>query len=89
MIKDRERRIASDRAETINHQNGAPFRKVPKITRLENCVMEIDRARGVISVAQGGRIKFQVSRVPIGRLALPTITVVATAEIPPGESRLR
>ena len=80
MIRDKDLRIASNRAETINHQNGAPFRKIPKVTRLENCVMEIDTARGVISVSQGGRIKFQVSRIPIGRLALPTITVVAAAE---------
>lgn len=86
-MKPRECRIASDRAETINHQNGLLFKKIPKITRFENCVMEIDRARGVISVAQGGRIKFQVSRIPLGRLASPTITVVATAEIPPGPSR--
>jgi hypothetical protein len=55
--------------------------KIPKITRFENCVMEIDTARGVISIAHGGRIKFQVSRIPLGRLALPTITVVAAAEI--------
>jgi hypothetical protein len=87
MIKPRERRIASDRAETINHQNGAPFKKIPKITRLENCVMEIDTTRGVISVSQGGRIKFQVSRIPLTRLALSTITVVAAAEIPSGQSR--
>ncbi len=81
MVKNKERRIAWDRAETINHQNGAPLRKIPKVTRLENCVMEIDTARGVISVSQGGRIKFQVSRIPIGRLSSPTITVVAAAEI--------
>ena len=78
---NKDRRIALDRAETINHQNGAPFRKIPKITRIENCVMEIDSARGVIRVAHGGRIKLQVSRIPIGRLSLPSITVVAAAEI--------
>jgi hypothetical protein len=35
------RRIALDRAETINHENGTPYMKVPKIERLENCTMEI------------------------------------------------
>ena len=69
-----------DRAETINHPERSALQENPAGHRLENCVMEIDRARGVISVAQGGRIKFQVSRIPLGRLASPTITVVATAE---------
>jgi hypothetical protein len=81
MARDKDRRVASNRAEAINHQNGQLFRKIPKITRLENCVMEIDTVRGVISVSQGGRIKFQVSRIPLGRLALPTITVVAAPEV--------
>jgi len=71
------RRIALDRAETINNQNGTPFLKSPKITRLENCTMEIDSARGVIRVSHGGRIKFQVSRIPLKRLSWPMITVVA------------
>lgn len=70
-------RIALDRAETINHQNGTPFMKFPKITRLENCTMEIDSARGVIRVPYGGRIKFQVSRIPLKGLSWPTITVAA------------
>jgi hypothetical protein len=43
--------------------------------------MEIDTVRGVISVSQGGRIKFKVSKIPLGRLALPTITVVAAPEV--------
>ena len=81
MRREKDRRVASDRAETINHHNGQLLRKIPKITRLENCVMEIDSARGVISIAHAGRIKFQVSRIPLGRLALPTITVVAAAEL--------
>jgi hypothetical protein len=81
MVRDKDRRIASGRAETINHLSGAPFRKIPKVTRLENCVMEIDSTRGVISVVHNGRIKFQVSRIPIRRLASPTITVIAAAEI--------
>jgi len=81
MTRDKDRRVASNRAEAINHHNGQLFRKVPKITRLENCVMEIDTVRGVISVSQGGRIKFQVSRIPLGRLASPTITVVAAPEV--------
>jgi len=81
MARDKDRRVASNRAEAINHQNGQVFRKIPKITRLENCVMEIDTVRGVISVSQGGRIKFKVSRIPLGRLALPTITVVAAPEV--------
>jgi len=81
MVRDKDRRIASDRAETINHLKGESPRKFPKITRLENCVMEIDTVRGVISVSQGGRIKFQVSRIPLVRLALPTITVVAAPEV--------
>jgi hypothetical protein len=72
------RRIALDRAETINHKNGTPFMKLPKITRLENCTMEIDSARGVIRVFHGGRIKFQVSRIPLKRLSWPTITVIAS-----------
>jgi len=71
------RRIALDRAETINHQNGTPFMKFPKITRLENCTMEIDSARGLIRVSHGGRIKLQVSRIPLKRLSWPTITVIA------------
>ena len=81
MARDKDRRVASNRAEAINHQNGQLFRKIPKITRFENCIMEIDTVRGVISVSQGGRIKFQVSRIPLGRLALPTITVVAAPEV--------
>ena len=81
MVRDKDRRIASDRAETINHLKGESLRKVPKITRLENCIMEIDTVRGVISVSHGGRVKFQVSRIPLGRLALPTITVVAAPEV--------
>lgn len=75
------RRIALDRAETINHHNGAPYKRIPRITRFENCVMEIDSARGVISVSHDGRIKLQVSRIPIRRLSLPSITVVAAREV--------
>jgi hypothetical protein len=52
MVKDKDRGIASSRAETINHHNGQLFRKISKITRLENCIMEIDTARGVISGSQ-------------------------------------
>ena len=81
MAREKDRRVASSRAEAINHHNGQLFRKIPKITRLENCIMEIDTVRGVISVSQGGRIKFQVSRIPLGRLASPTITVVAAPEV--------
>jgi hypothetical protein len=54
MARDKDRRVASSRAEAINHQNGQLFRKIPKVTRLENCIMEIDTVRGVISVSQGG-----------------------------------
>jgi len=81
MVKDKDRGIASDRAETINHLKGESPRKFPKITRLENCIMEIDTIRGVISVSHGGRVKFQVSRIPLRRLALPSITVVAAPEV--------
>ena len=81
MVKDKDRRSASNRAETINHHNGQLLRKIPKITRLENCIMEIDTVRGVISVSHGGRVKFQVSRIPLRRLALPSITVVAAPEV--------
>jgi len=81
MVRDKGRRIASERAETINHHNGELLRKIPKITRLENCIMEIDTVRGVISVSHGGRVKFQVSRIPLRRLALPSITVVAGPEV--------
>jgi hypothetical protein len=81
MAKDKECRVASNRAEAINHHNGRLFTKIPKITRLENCVMEIDTVRGVITVSQDGRIKFKVSRIPLGRLASPTITVVAAPEV--------
>ncbi len=104
MVRDKGRRIASERAETINHHNGellrkipkitrlencimeidtvrGVIRKIPKITRLENCIMEIDTVRGVISVSHGGRVKFQVSRIPLRRLALPSITVVAAPEV--------
>ncbi len=81
MVRDKGRRIASERAETINHHNGELLRKIPKITRLENCIMEIDTVRGVISVSHGGRVKFQVSRIPLRRLALPSITVVAAPEV--------
>ena len=71
------RRIALDRAEAINHQNGNPYMKSPKVTRIENCTMEIDLARGVIRGSHGGRIKLQVSRIPLKRLSWPMITVVA------------
>jgi hypothetical protein len=71
------RRAALDRAETINQINGNPYMKFPKITRLENCTMEIGSARGVIRVSNGGRIKLQVSRIPLKRLSWPMITVVA------------
>ena len=81
MVKDKDRRSAANRAETINHHNGELLRKIPKITRLENCIMEIDTVRGVISVSHGGRVKFQVSRIPLRRLALPSITVVAAPEV--------
>ena len=81
MVKDKDRRSASNHAETINHHNGELLRKIPKITRLENCIMEIDTVRGVISVSHGGRVKFQVSRIPLRRLALPSITVVAAPEV--------
>ena len=81
MVKDKDRRSASNRAETTNHHNGQLLRKIPKITRLENCIMEIDTVRGVISVSHGGRVKFQVSRIPLRRLALPSITVVAAPEV--------
>lgn len=80
MAREKDRRVASSRAETINHLNGAPFIKIPKVTRLENCTMEIDNARGVITVSHAGRVKFHVPRIPLRRLALATITVVAGAE---------
>jgi hypothetical protein len=74
MAREKDRKVASSRAEAINHHNGELFRKIP-------CIMEIDTVRGVISVSHGGRIKFKVSRIPLGRLALPTITVVAAPEV--------
>jgi len=48
MAREKDRRVESSRAEAIKHHKGELFRKIPKITRLEDCVMEIDTVRGVI-----------------------------------------
>ena len=81
MPKDKDRRIAANRSETINHHNGQLHRKIPNVTRLENCIMEINNVRGIISVAHQGRIKLKVSRIPLRKLRLPTITVIAAPEV--------
>ena len=80
MPKDKDRRVAN-RSETINHHNGQLQRNIPKITRLENCIMEINNVRGIISVSHQGRIKLKVSRIPLRKLRLPTITVIAAPEV--------
>ena len=78
MASEKDRRVASNRAQSINYLGTR--NKLPKITRFENCKMEIDSARGVIKVAHNGRIKVLVSRIPTRRFGSATITIIAAAE---------
>jgi hypothetical protein len=49
--------------------------KVPKIERFENCTVEVDRARGIITICQGEKIKIRVTRIPLRFLTDRSIDV--------------
>ena len=83
MASEKDRRIASTRAQAINYLKSAVTKR-PKITRFENCTMDIDTARGVITVVHDGRIKVLVTHIPISRFGSGTITIISATERIPG-----
>jgi hypothetical protein len=51
--------------------------RIPKIETIDNCTLEIDRAKGTIKVSVDGRIKVVVKRIAIGYLCQPMIELVS------------